>query len=93
MTNKIKLFLLNEVSKRVKQEKNYIPRNYETVGGMWTVDRWEKNGVVYRLMDEGYTTRISCKESGLDVLETMHGIEWKSGDIDALLIALQKVMD
>ena len=42
----------------IAQKENYVPRNYKTIGGMWTVDTWEKDGVKVQLMDEGYTRKI-----------------------------------
>lgn len=52
----------SKVYSTVKQTKNYIPRNYQTVGGFWTVDTYaiEVNGskVTAQSMDEGYTDKI-----------------------------------
>ena len=42
----------------VAQKENYVPRNYKTIGGMWTLDTWEKNGIKVQLMYEGYTRKI-----------------------------------
>ena len=39
----------------VRKDENYIPRDYQTVGGMWTVDTWKKGDLVLQLMDEGST--------------------------------------
>lgn len=82
------LELFYEVRKHIRKDENYVPRQYETIGGMWTVDTWKKNGIIFQIMDEGYTNRIFSKELGLDVLETMHGITWKKGDIETLKQAL-----
>lgn len=40
------------------QDGNYQPRDYQTIGGMWTVDTWQDNGIVAQLMDEGWTRVI-----------------------------------
>lgn len=51
----------------IRTEQNYIPRNYQTIGGMWTVDTYEYKGVKFQLMDEGYSSRIFSPE--VEVLE------------------------
>lgn len=76
--------LFRKVREYIRQDENYVPRKHETIGGMWTTDTWRKKGIVYQLTDEGYTSRIFSKELELDVIETMHGITWKNGDIKAL---------
>lgn len=43
----------------VKQSANYVPRDYQTIGGMWPIDKYQLGGVVLAVMDEGYTTQIS----------------------------------
>lgn len=57
----------------IKQDEFYVPREYQTIGGMWTVDTWERNGVKYQLMDEGYTQIITA--DGLEVVEGYLGGE------------------
>jgi hypothetical protein len=47
------------IKNRIKTDENYIPRNYQSVGGMWTVDTWREGVVEYQVMDEGYTSVIS----------------------------------
>ena len=42
----------------VNHKENYVPRTFQTIGGMWTVDTWKRDGVTIQLMDEGYTRRI-----------------------------------
>lgn len=37
MSSKIKTLI-----SLVKKEENYIPRNYQTIGGMWTVDDYKE---------------------------------------------------
>jgi hypothetical protein len=44
----------------IKQDEFYVPREYQTIGGMWTIDTWERDGVRYQLMDEGYTQVITA---------------------------------
>ena len=61
---------------------------------MWTVDTWEKNGVLYQLMDEGYTDRIFDKDLGLDVSQTdVHKPIFRKGSIQELKLALNKVKE
>lgn len=42
----------------VKTNANYVPRNYESVGGMWTVDTWKLGEFRVQLEDEGYTMAV-----------------------------------
>lgn len=76
--------LFSLVRKEVQKEENYIPRDYDTVGGMWTVDTWKKNGVYFNIMDEGYTERIFVS----DILEAVRkyddSIIFYKGDVDTL---------
>lgn len=46
------------IVKQIKTPEFYVPRDYKTVGGVWTVDTWVRDGVTVQLMDEGWTTRI-----------------------------------
>jgi hypothetical protein len=54
--------LFYNIIKLVKNRENYVPRNYQTVGGMWTVDTYKLDNVVVQLMDEGYTLRLITEE-------------------------------
>ena len=65
-----------EIYKKVydvlRREENYVPRDYQTIGGMWTVDTWRKGDVTLRIMDEGYTIIISSSQFDIhDVDATM----------------------
>ena len=42
----------------IRKDENYIPRPYKSIGEMWTVDTWEKDGVRVQLLDEGSTRKI-----------------------------------
>jgi hypothetical protein len=50
--------VFNQIRSIVRKKENYVPRNYKTIGGMWTVDTWFFNGVIFQVMDEGYTSCI-----------------------------------
>ena len=79
--------LIQELVNRVKTPENYVPRDYQTIGGMWTVDTWRQGDVTVQLMDEGYTTVV--RAPGLEVVIGYHGIEYQQGseaDVQALLI-------
>lgn len=60
---------------------NYVPRNYISIGGFWTVDTWQKNEVTVRLTDEGWTRiilvqdRLHVHEDGNNVLTFYNGTE------------------
>jgi hypothetical protein len=42
----------------VKKREYYVPRNYQTIGGMWTTDTYERDCVLVQVMDEGYSTSV-----------------------------------
>ncbi len=76
---------------QVKKEDFYVPRGYKTIGGMWTVDTWMRDGVVVQVMDEGYTTLI--KANGLAVISGYNGkdyVEYKQGNEEILKEILSK---
>jgi hypothetical protein len=64
--------LFCQIESIVKRSENYVPRNYQTIGGMWTVDTYRKGEVTYRTMDEGYTGVIRAEN-----VEVVNG--WKDG--------------
>jgi len=39
-------------------KENYIPRDYQTIGGMWTADTYKFNGIICRIEDEGCSRTI-----------------------------------
>jgi hypothetical protein len=45
----------NELVAKIKIKENFVPRDYKTIGGMWTVETWQKDDLKVQLMDEGYT--------------------------------------
>ena len=55
----------------IKTDANYIPRDYKTIGGMWTVDTWKLGDLQYQLMDEGYTSVI--RGPGFVATDGYHG--------------------
>lgn len=68
----------------VKHKDHYVPRDFQTIGGMWTVDIWRRDDITVQLMDEGYTTRILAP--GLDVSQTgLRDLEYREGDPDLLI--------
>ena len=76
--------IFEQLKKNIKIDKNYVRRNYETIGGMWTVDTWENNGIIYQLMDEGATGRLFLKDE-LDVLSDYHDkLTFQKGNMDTL---------
>jgi hypothetical protein len=86
------LYILNAIKRAVRKEENYQPRSYQTVGGMWTVDTWKFEDVIYQLIDEGYTDRIFVKDLGLDVVVHCDDtIKYNNGDINKLKEALLMV--
>lgn len=47
--------IFNELVAKIKIKENFVPRDYKTIGGMWTVETWQKDDFEVQLMDEGYT--------------------------------------
>ena len=49
----------------VRNTGAFVPRDYQTIGGMWTVDTYRSDklpGVDVQLQDEGYTRAIVSDE-------------------------------
>ncbi len=68
----------------VRDKDYHVPREFRTIGGMWTVDTWRRDGVTVQLMDEGCTTRIMAP--GLDVSQTdVRDLAYQTGDADLLI--------
>lgn len=70
--------LFSQIFEQIRTEENYTPRNYKTMGGMWTVDTWKSGDTTIQLMDEGYTRRILTNV--LDIYDTVNKIEFKKGN-------------
>ena len=70
---------------RVAQQNNYVPRDYPTIGGMWTVDRYRLGDIECRLMDEGWT-QVICAP-GLRVSVDGNCDEPRFHEGDAALLA------
>jgi hypothetical protein len=59
--------MFQQIEKIIRKDSNYVPRNYKTVGGMWTVDTYKKGDITLQIMDEGWTSKIfSDKISAID---------------------------
>ena len=70
---------LHKLVKAVKQPEYYVPRDYKTIGGMWTVDTWQRGAVQVRLMDEGWTTAVDGP--GLSAVDSgSTGVMYEIGD-------------
>lgn len=74
MTNTIKTLIA-----KVKSNENYVPRDYQTIGGMWTVDTWKLGDVSVKLMDEGYTTVVTAPN--LKIVVGYNGKEYVNFEI------------
>ena len=93
MGDNIKLDMFHSIARIVHQVDNYIPRDYKTIGGMWAVDTYKKDGVIFQLLDEGYTERIYVKDK-LDVYKYYNDeIEFKKGDVDDIQQVLEKLKE
>jgi hypothetical protein len=79
-----------KVWNHVRQEAFYLPRTAPTVGGMWTVDTWQRDGITAQLMDEGWTQVIRTEmlhaiQSGSDPVVI------KQGTADDLVMLARKI--
>lgn len=74
--------VIQKIVNAVKTGEHYVPRGYETIGGMWTIDMWRKDDVVVRLLDEGYTTIITAP--GLRVVDSGNGTVFEQGTVEDL---------
>jgi hypothetical protein len=63
--------MIDALINTVKLPEYYVPRDYKTMGGMWTVDTWKRGDITVRLMDEGYTTAVDAP--GLKVVTGYNG--------------------
>lgn len=77
----------------VRQHGKIVPRDYQTIGGMWTVDTWtheELPGVRVQLMDEGYTHAVYTED--LYVVST-HGrpVNFARGGAEHLELLVERV--
>lgn len=81
--------IFQHVENIVRQTIYYVPRNYKTVGGMWTVDTYKKGSITLQVMDEGWTVRIFTDK----VKATDYGGNFKieQGTLDDFLELLEMV--
>lgn len=77
----------------LRNPKNYVPRNYQSIGGMWTVDTWRLGEATLQIMDEGYTTII--KAQGLKVIRSYVGrvenIRYEEGSESDMVALLNRL--
>lgn len=62
------LILFNKVKSTIKNKNNFLEKGFTSLGGVWCVDTWVKDDIVFQVMEEGYTERIFIKEK-LDVIK------------------------
>jgi hypothetical protein len=67
--------LFIQIFNTLRQDKYKVERTTPTIGGMWTVDKWECDGVEIFLMDEGATRAIRYHKNSfkLYVIENYDG--------------------
>jgi hypothetical protein len=76
----------------VKQPTNYVPRDYQTIGGMWTVEKYQLGDVVLAIMDEGYTTQISIGNV-IAISDYSGHIRVISGTLDEFVTAAEQNLE
>ena len=79
----------------VKQTEYYVPRNYQTIGGMWTIDTYERDGIKVQVSDEGYSTSIYAENLIVwvrwDYKTNKDWVEFREGNVvtvENLLVSL-----
>lgn len=85
-THEYKLF--NKIVK-IMRDKYEVPRNYKTVGGMWTTDNYKTDCAAVQVMNEGWTIRLFNDE--LDVYDSGGEFYFEKGgfpELERLHIAL-----
>lgn len=65
---------VQELIQKIRKEEFYVPRDYKTIGGGWTVDTWKRGDIMVQVMDEGYTTVI--RAPGLRIVTGYNGEEY-----------------
>ena len=53
--NELTKKIFDQIVSEIKVNENFVPRDYKTIGGMWTVETWAKEDLKVQVMDEGYT--------------------------------------
>lgn len=56
------------VYQSVKQDVNYVPRQYQTIGGAWTRDTWKAGHWTVYMEDEGYTRGLQYHNAQGDMI-------------------------
>lgn len=84
----IRKSIFSHIEKVVKTKENYIPRAYQTVGGIWTVDTYKKGEITLQVMDEGWSTRIFTNK--IDAIETGRSFKVNKGSIDDFVKVFDK---
>jgi hypothetical protein len=63
----------NRIYHSIRTKKNYVKRDYETIGGMWTADTWENDIWKAQLLDEGCTQVLFNKKTGIQYIQFYDG--------------------
>lgn len=73
------LKLFKQITRVVKRSENYVPRDYQTIGGMWTVDTYKVGDITVQLMDEGYTNKLITPT--IEAIETGSSFRLERGSL------------
>lgn len=76
----------------VKQDEFFVKPEHKTVGGMWTQDRWERDGIVVLLSEASLQIKAPAI---LDVEEGYTGVKFHKGGLSEMIrivgeIAIEK---
>lgn len=73
--------LIELIYNKVRTEGEVVPRDYQTIGGMWTVDTWQLDSLVkVQMMDEGWTKRIVTPNLVVAITGAQETVLYSLGD-------------
>jgi len=88
---------IEDIFQFVRQYGYNVPRDYQTMGGMWTVDSYEHldlPGLRVQLMDEGYTHAIVTEDLHVYAMYSRSPVFSKGGEeqLDKILQEIEKCL-
>lgn len=72
--------LFDIITNTVRQTIYYVPRNYETIGGRWTVDTYKAGNVKVQIMDEGWTIKLTSP--GIEAIDSGGNFKVEKGTVE-----------
>jgi len=72
-----------EIFLNIRYDENYVPGNFHSIGGKWTIDTWQKNGITIQLEDE---TNAILTDNLQVRLNSDNSLRFSKGSVEDLLI-------